>query len=98
MTKELCKRAFLSIAADSAFSLQNLPLGIFSTRDDPQKRVGSRLGDFVLDLAFLETKGLLATSKPVCNQSDLSAFMALGRKAWVDFRDKLLLLFEASNP
>ncbi len=91
-------RSFLSIAADSSFSLQNLPLGVFSTRDMPTKRVGARLGDFVIDLAFLEAKGLLVTPEVVFDHPDLTAFMGLGRKVWAQIRKSLMALFEADNP
>ena len=52
--------SFLDLPADSPFGLHNLPYGVFSTADDPAPRVGVRLGESVVDLAYLETHGLLA--------------------------------------
>ncbi len=98
MTKDLGKRSFLSVAADSSFSLQNLPLGVFSTRANSTRRVGARLGDFVIDLAFLEARGLLGTAHPVFQGPDLTAFMALGHLAWAAFRARLMMLLGAENP
>lgn len=33
------------------FPIQNLPLGVFRTRDDPRPRVGTAIGNFVLDVS-----------------------------------------------
>jgi fumarylacetoacetase len=41
------------------FPVQNLPLGIFSTLDDPSPRIGTRIGDHVLDLRALAAAGRL---------------------------------------
>jgi fumarylacetoacetase len=35
---------------DCDFPIQNLPLGVFRTRDDPRPRIGTAIGDFVLDV------------------------------------------------
>ncbi|KAF5585436.1 fumarylacetoacetase [Fusarium pseudocircinatum] len=51
-------KSWLNLAADSEFSLLNLPYGIFSTNDLP-RRDGVAVGDFVLDLTGLSSTGLL---------------------------------------
>src|SRR3954462_15109523 len=71
-------RSFIEVAPDSDFPIQNLPFGVFSTENSPQKRVGVAIGDFVLDLAELERRGLLAPD----------AYMALGQKVWSQSRAK----------
>jgi fumarylacetoacetase len=75
----------MMIAPDSHFSLQNLPYGVFS--DKKGRRVGLRLGDFVLDLAEIE--GKLPVPKGTFSQSTLNAFMALGRPVWQETRAAL---------
>jgi fumarylacetoacetase len=40
---------WLNLPADHPFGLATLPYGIFSTTDSDLRRVGVRLGDFVLD-------------------------------------------------
>lgn len=93
--------AFLDLPADSGFGLHNLPYGVFSTADDPAKRVGVRLGDRVVDLAYLETHGLIAVPgagrAPVFHGT-LNAFMALGRDAWDSVRGRLQDLLRADGP
>ncbi|HIG75354.1 MAG TPA: fumarylacetoacetase [Bacteroidetes bacterium] len=93
--------SFLDLPADSGFGLHNLPYGVFSTADDPAKRVGVRLGDTVVDLAYLETHGLIAVPgagrAPVFHGT-LNAFMALGRGAWDSVRGRLQDLLSADGP
>ena len=75
-------------AADCDFSIQNLPFGIFSTAAQPQARVGVAIGDCVLDLAPLESAGLLAV-KGVFARDSLNAFIALGQPVWSATRKRL---------
>ncbi|MGH8164231.1 MAG: hypothetical protein ACREP1_07860, partial [Rhodanobacteraceae bacterium] len=49
-------RSFIEVAPDSHFPLENLPYGVFRPNDGAA-RVGVAIGDFVLDLAALETAG-----------------------------------------
>ncbi len=95
-------RAFLDIPADSPFSLQNLPFGVFSTADNPTARVGVAVGDWVLDLAVLQRAGLFdgpwLRERLVFAQPALNAFMVLGRPAWREARQRLQDLLRADNP
>jgi len=52
-------KSFIAVEADSHFPIQNLPFGIFSPTASEGPRVGTRIGDFVLDLAILQDCGLL---------------------------------------
>jgi fumarylacetoacetase len=51
--------SFLEIDPHSDFTIHNLPYGIFSEVPNGHKRVGVAIGEWVLDLAFLESEGLL---------------------------------------
>jgi len=77
-------------AVDSDFSIQNLPFGIFSTREDPVARVGVAIGDAVLDCAVLHEAGLLEAGLPegedVFRRAQLNDFIALGRETWRSVR------------
>jgi fumarylacetoacetase len=76
-------------APDGGFPLQNLPYGVFA-RPGEAPRCGVAIGDFVVDLARLETAGLLAVGPVgVFAAPSLNAFMALGRPAWRDVRARL---------
>ena len=52
-------RSFIPVDPASDFPIQNLPYGVFSTADSPTPRVGVAIGDYVLDLAVLESDGLI---------------------------------------
>ncbi|WP_227268758.1 fumarylacetoacetase [Roseobacter weihaiensis] len=85
-------------AETTPFPLNNLPCGVFSLGDD-DPRCGVAIGDMILDLRAVEAAGLIAVSDaPVFAQPVWNGFMALGRLAWADLRDKLTaLLAEGSN-
>jgi fumarylacetoacetase len=91
-TPAAASRSFVDVAADSHFSLHNLPYGIFNTAGDRELRAGVAIGDWVLDLARLEEAGLLrvaAQGERVFNRPQLNAFIALGRAAWGTARARI---------
>ncbi len=89
-------QTFLDIPPDSPFPLQNLPYGVFSP-DGGRPRAGAAIGDFVLDLAFLEAEGLLPTAG-LFDRPALNAFMAAGPAVWARVRETLQELLAAENP
>ncbi|CAM9225578.1 fumarylacetoacetase [Acinetobacter bereziniae] len=97
MTQHLT--TFLEIAPQSDFSIHNLPYGIFSETAQGDKRVGVAIGDWVIDLAALETLGLLPNCKTQCfNQISLNKFIETGKKNWHYIRQTLQDLLSADNP
>ena len=94
-------RSFIDIPRDSHFPLENLPFGIFKPAQSTA-RVGVAIGDFVLDLAILEERGLLRfpelQDRRVFSENTLNAFMALGRPAWRKTRETLQHLLAATAP
>lgn len=95
-------RSFLDIQPTSHFSLHNLPYGIFSPQNGEPPRVGTAVGDWVLDLAVLAEAGLLNelpfSGTAVFAQGNLNAFMAGGRPFWQPTRALLQTLLQADNP
>lgn len=93
-------KSFIEVPPEHHFPIQNLPYGIFKPQGQPDLRVGIAIGDYILDLALLETEGLLKTSSPtpVFNQPKLNTFMALGFKAWQDIRLQISQLLRHDNP
>ena len=82
--------AFIEVAPDSHFPIQNLPFGILSTTADPRPRAGVAIGEFVLDLATLEEAGLLTVANRwVFDRDTLNAFIALGGPAWTHARARI---------
>jgi fumarylacetoacetase len=86
---------WLDIPADHLFGLATLPYGVFSTSDPDLRRVGVRIGDFVLDAgAAAEFVGM---ESGVCwAQPSLNHFLSLGRPAWTAARSWLTEVL--SNP
>jgi fumarylacetoacetase len=100
MSTEL--RSFVDVAATSHFPIQNLPYGIFSPRDGGVPRVGTRIGDYVLDLAALEVAAFFEDApfhgQAVFAGPTLNPFMALGRAGWQAARRIITGLLRADNP
>lgn len=90
--------SFIEIPPDSDFPIQNLPYGIFSTKENPSPRVGTRLGDWVIDLAFLDEEKLFGRQYGFFADSSLNRFMAAGRETWREIRQRLTDLMDRTNP
>ncbi|MCG8441021.1 MAG: fumarylacetoacetase [Caulobacterales bacterium] len=86
-------------APDTHFPLNNLPCGVFSVAGGAP-RCGVAIGEMVLDVAALETAGLLPSAKgPVFAAPSWNAHMAAGPRAWDDLRARLIdLLSETGDP
>jgi len=82
-------KSFIEVHPESDFPIQNLPYGIFSTTENPNPRVGTRLGDFVVDLAFLNEQKLFDQQYPFFSDSSLNRFMSAGREVWTRIRQRL---------
>ncbi|MFK3868435.1 fumarylacetoacetase [Psychrobacter faecalis] len=92
--------SFIDIAADSDFSIHNLPYGIFSDAKDAasnnNRRAGVAIGEQVLDLSILEAEGLLSlTGGPYFDQPTLNAFIDSGRDNWTKARSTIQTLLSA---
>ncbi|SED71550.1 fumarylacetoacetase [Bradyrhizobium erythrophlei] len=92
-------RSFIDIAPTSDFPIQNLPYGVFSSKDGLAPRVGVAIGDYVLDLWELEQDSRLDVGPlGVFSQPSLNAFMALGPKVWSATRARISELLRADHP
>lgn len=94
--------SFIDIAADSDFSIHNLPYGIFSDAKDAtgnnNRRAGVAIGEQVLDLSVLESEGLLSlTGGPYFDQPTLNAFIDSGRDNWTKARSTIQTLLSSDN-
>jgi len=91
--------SFVSVPADSDFSLHNLPWGVFSTEANSTPRIGVRIGDHVLDVQriahLFQGPALKDKAADVFSQQTLNAFMALGKPAWSEARVRLQELLSA---
>jgi len=86
---------WLDLPPDHPYGLATLPYGIFSTADPDLRRVGVRIGDFVLDAgAAAEFVGM--ESGVWWLQPTLNHFLSLGHPAWKAARSWLVEVL--SNP
>jgi len=96
MTPPTRPSTWLDVPADHPFGIDTLPYGVFSTAGDPDRRVGVRIGDLVLDAgavaAIGRDAGLVGDGPDLATAwqtPSLNAFLALGRPAWTVAREWL---------
>jgi fumarylacetoacetase len=89
-THDPARRSFVESANDSEtdFPIQNLPLGVFSTDDDPIPRIGVAIGDQILDLKRAAGSDLLPALIPrgALAQDTLNALCRQGRAVLRELR------------
>eukprot|EP00735_Rhodelphis_limneticus_P005547 TRINITY_DN1743_c0_g1::TRINITY_DN1743_c0_g1_i1::g.25050::m.25050 TRINITY_DN1743_c0_g1::TRINITY_DN1743_c0_g1_i1::g.25050 ORF type:complete len:436 (-),score=150.36,sp/A5PKH3/FAAA_BOVIN/60.77/0.0,FAA_hydrolase/PF01557.13/1.1e-51,FAA_hydrolase_N/PF09298.6/1e-30,FAA_hydrolase_N/PF09298.6/2.7e+03 TRINITY_DN1743_c0_g1_i1:100-1368(-) len=93
--------SFVPVPANSDFPIQNIPFGVF-TYAGATPRVGTAIGEYVLDLAVLADAGLFndlthLKGGAVFRESSLNAFMGLGRPAWREARERIQSLLSTEN-
>src|SRR5690606_37916147 len=89
--------SLIEVQSDSDFPIQNLPYGIFSTKENPHPRVGTRLGDFVIDISILDNENLLGKQYNFFNEPSLNKFMAAGKNTWQEVRVRLITLLSSDG-
>jgi fumarylacetoacetase len=104
-THDPALRSWLESAndGDTDFPIQNLPLGVFRRRDAGEGwRVGTAIGDSVLDLGVAARSGLLsgAASRAGsrCAADSLNPLMALDPLHWGALRQRVSRLLRADTP
>jgi fumarylacetoacetase len=95
-------RSFIDVPAGSDFTIHNLPYGVFQPSATAYPRIGVAIGDAVLDLSVLADRGLLGGRHlgqgEVFKQPVLNQFMALGRPAWSEARERITSLLREDSP
>ena len=92
-------QSWIEVPAQSDFPIQNLPFGIFSVNRE-SKRVGTIIGDTVIDVAELENLGYLKglDIDTWAYESDtLNLLMDAHKEGTRALRDRLSNIFEAGN-
>ena len=89
-THDPARRSLVEAAnsPETEFPIQNLPLGVFSTRADPSRRIGVAIGDRVFDLRKA-SKGSDRFSQSVrraLEETSLNSLFSLGPEALRDTR------------
>lgn len=92
--------AVVPIPEGSDFPLENLPYGVFSTKDNAKHRIGVAIGEHIVDLSrvsHLFTGVHLKDKQHVFHETTLNEFMSLGPDAWSEARRTLQRLLAAGN-
>ncbi|MDG2194598.1 MAG: fumarylacetoacetase [Polaribacter sp.] len=93
------RKTWLEVSKDSDFPIQNIPFGVFITKDDIIT-IGTRIGDFAIDLGALHQLGYFSEiplTDDIFLQDSLNDFIADGRKTWRLVRNRIAELFDMTN-
>ena len=94
------RSSWLHVDIHSDFPIQNIPFGVFLTRNDIIT-IGTRIGDTAIDLGALHQLGYfdgIPLTDDMFLQDNLNDFIADGRKTWRAVRNRIAELFDDNNP
>ena len=93
------RKSWLNVPKDSDFPIQNIPFGVFITKDDVVT-IGTRIGDYAIDLGALQQlnyfEGIELTDD-MFMQDTLNDFISDGKKTWRLVRNRIAELFDVNN-
>ena len=94
------RKSWLHVEEGSDFPIQNIPFGVFITKDDIIT-IGTRIGEFVIDLGAFHQLGYfkgIPLTDDMFMQDSLNDFISDGRKTWRLVRNRIADVFDAENP
>ncbi len=94
------QKSWLPVNENSDFPIQNIPFGVFITKEDVIT-IGTRIGDFAIDMGALQQlnyfEGIELTDD-MFMQDTLNDFISDGKKTWRLVRNRLGEIFDYNNP
>ncbi|MEO4005130.1 MULTISPECIES: fumarylacetoacetase [unclassified Flavobacterium] len=93
------RKSWLHVPGNSDFPIQNIPFGVFITKDDVVT-IGTRIGDFAIDMGALQQLGYfegIELTDDMFMQDTLNDFISDGKKTWRLVRNRLADIFDAEN-
>ncbi len=93
------KKTWLQVPKSSDFPIQNIPFGVFLTRDDIIT-IGTRIGDYAIDLGALHQLGYfkdIPLTDDIFLQDSLNDFISDGQKTWRLVRNRISEIFDVAN-
>ena len=97
---DINRKSWLEVPSDTDFPIQNIPFGVFLTRENIVT-VGTRIGDFAIDLGALQQlnyfEGIELTDD-MFMQDTLNDFISDGQKTWRLVRNRIAEIFDVENP
>ena len=94
------RKSWIKVGKNSDFPIQNIPFGVFLTREDITT-IGTRIGDYAIDLAALHQLGYfegIPLTDDMFMQDTLNDFISDGRTTWRLVRNRIADLFDEANP
>jgi fumarylacetoacetase len=98
-TNDPSKKTWIPVPMDSDFPIQNIPFGVFLTRDDIIT-IGTRIGNTAIDLGALHQLGYfdgIPLTDDIFLQDTLNDFISDGKKTWRLVRNRISEIFDAKN-
>jgi fumarylacetoacetase len=93
------KKSWLDVEENSDFPIQNIPFGVFLTKDDVIT-IGTRIGNYAIDMGALQQlnyfEGIELTDD-MFMQDTLNDFISDGKKTWRLVRNRLSDIFDQTH-
>lgn len=93
------RTSWIPVPENSDFPIQNIPFGVFLTRDDVIT-IGTRIGDTAIDLGALHQLGYfddIPLTDDIFLQDTLNDFISDGKKTWRLVRNRIAEIFDSGN-
>ncbi|MGY3795399.1 fumarylacetoacetase [uncultured Aquimarina sp.] len=93
------RKTWIDTPTNTDFPIQNIPFGVFLTRDDVIT-IGTRIGDTAIDLGALHQLGYfegIPLTDDIFLQDSLNDFISDGKKTWRLVRNRIAEIFDAKN-
>jgi len=93
------RKSWLTVGGKSDFPIQNIPFGVFLTKEDITT-IGTRIGNFAIDLAALHQLGYfegISLTDDLFMQDSLNDFISDGRTTWRLVRNRIADIFDDKN-
>jgi fumarylacetoacetase len=94
------RTSWIPVPENSDFPIQNIPFGVFITKDDVIT-IGTRIGNTAIDMGALQQlnyfEGIELTDD-MFMQDTLNDFISDGKKTWRLVRHRLAEIFDSNNP
>ncbi|MCG9792826.1 fumarylacetoacetase [Flavobacterium algicola] len=94
------RKSWLSVPENSDFPIQNIPFGVFLTKENIVT-VGTRIGDYAIDLGALQQMNYFSgieLTDDMFMQDTLNDFISDGKKTWRLVRNRIADIFDEQNP
>ncbi len=98
-TNNPARKSWIGYNSDTHFPIQNIPFGVFLTRDNVIT-IGTRIGDYAIDLGALQEMGyfnMIPLTDDMFMQDTLNDFISDGKKTWRLVRNRIGDIFDKSN-